>query len=191
MNKICLCFFKNKDYVFTSYKVGYSSFKTLHKKKFLQHITDLTYINQNILTDTSNNFYGIHRCPKLRLESLYKDKMLYAVNPNLIQICQKVIIDYFSYDQFIKKNITFEDFILNLPHYIEKDHHYYPQNNCIPESITNYIQLNKIYLFSKIFEVKIPVENTTNKKPLYWSQEMQDIVYSLYKADYERFGYEP
>lgn len=183
-NYIC-CFYNLKNqYVFLSKKVCFSSFCLLDEKE-CKRTWDIEYNKSTILR-------SIVRNPYERLESLYKDKLIFNVDKNKIQNTQTEIIKKFGEDKFFNKQISFEEFIFSLSELISGECHFYPQNSYIPDFVdyVHHIE-NKVeidYIFS-LFNSDRIFDNWTPKIDLHWTDGMRKLVNELYYEDFKRFNY--
>lgn len=189
------CFYNHKrDYVFLSKKVCCSSFSSLDKNKCIKtwEVNDTNILN------------GLVRNPYTRLESLYKDKLIKNVDDlktkwckhcgvkPTIQHCQTHIVDFFGEEKFYNQEISFKEFILALPTFIDKECHFFPQSKFIPKFIDklyyleNKEDLNNLF---KLFDVEPVVVNKTYEKSFEWDNQMYDVVNTFYYEDFQRFGY--
>lgn len=189
------CFYNLKnDYVFVSKKVCYSSFCSIDTNKCIR----TWEVNDTL------NLNGLVRNPYIRLESLYKDKLIKNLdslklkycpccgNKPDIQHCQSHIIDLFGEKKFFNKQISFKEFVLSLSHLVTKECHFFPQSKFIPKFVDKIFYLESetdIECLFRLFDTEKLVKNTTFKQNLEWDKEMYDVVNNVYCEDFKRFNY--
>lgn len=191
MTKKTLFFYTSKYGIYTSYKVAFSSLGILYRKGFLSFTDDLTKSVDFIQENTDIKVYGLIRDPKKRIESLFKDKCILSKNPNIIQQCQKPIIDIFSYNKFFEQIITFEEFVLNLDKLVETNAHFYPQHYFIPTFVNKYLYLDNQqdieYIENYILLTKFIKTNQTYNINFTWTTDMLNVFMNIYGKDYELY----
>lgn len=183
--KYISCFFNLKnEYVFVSKKVCYSSFCSIDQTK-CRRVWEISDFNNSILR-------AIVRNPYSRLESLYKDKLLYNVDKENIQMNQIEIIKIFGESMFFDFKISFADFLFEIPNLIHTECHFFPQSMFIPKFVDNIHKMeNKSelnYVFS-LFNGNNVICNKTPDLKLEWTHEMRNIINKLYYEDFIRFNY--
>jgi hypothetical protein len=95
-------YIKNNNIFLVNFKCGFSTFENMRK--------------QGIINDYKGNgrykrVYIITRDPYKRIESFYKEKLLKNMTVGFTQHCQQKLLDYFSLDTLLNKQVTFEEFI--------------------------------------------------------------------------------
>lgn len=186
-----LCFYSENYAIFTSFKVGFSSFRYLSSKQILSFANNFNSVNSVLQKNPNIDMYALIRDPKQRTESLYKDKCLINIDENNLQECQTCIVNIFSLDRFLNKKISFEDFVMNLDKLLETNAHFFPQHYFIPQFVKKYLYIEKLedikYIENNLLKCSLPIQNETKKIKLSWSNKMIDSFMSLYKKDYELY----
>lgn len=183
--KYISCFFNLKnEYVFVSKKVCYSSFCSMDQNK-CRRVWEILDFNNSILR-------AIVRNPYSRLESMYKDKLLYNVNKENIQTNQIEIIKIFGESMFFDLKISFADFVFAIPNLIYNECHFFPQSMFIPKFIDNIHKMENKSELDCVFSLFNRNNVICNKTPdlkLEWTYEMRNIINNLYYEDFIRFNY--
>ena len=176
------CFYNKIDsYIFTSFKVASTS---LRQKSFTHEIQRVYEV------DYKKNIYGLYRCPKQRLESFYKNKILFSSKKEnqKWEPCQPKIFEIFGLERFLNSDITYEEFINEAVEELSyKDVHLLPQTYYIPSFVEKHIQLLQ---YNPILEKKFyitTIENKTSNIKFNYTKKMINNIETIYKKDYLRF----
>ena len=194
--------------IIAGYRLGnqtfYCSLKTMFTTMERLRERDIvkSFKNPPNNNDTS---YAIVRSPYSRLESFYRDKMIKAVTQDLNQACQRAISELFGRERVVKKDISFQEFIITafqkgLPLKLEKkyyDSHLMTQSSFMPDRIDRIIHIENPEEMSELSEI-LGVRLTEQKHnhtddidcDMTWTPEMREIVRKFYQIDFERFGYQ-
>lgn len=198
------CFFNlNDSYLFTPLKVCSRSFVRL---------SDIS--NKNIVrvvaADTSYKSYAIVRDPFSRIKSLYIQKLISAVDAKMngfhhsrsiddidiskLQDCQLEIVKLFGRDAFFNKKISFKQFILDgIPNLMNKEHHFYTQNDFIPSYVYSYLKMENNddikFAFDLFSSNIIHVNKTLKYENITWDTDMKNVISKHYYDDFCRFDY--
>ena len=165
-------------------KCGYSTFENMVKHGICER-----YNNQQ----TSKQVFLV-RDPYSRLESFYKDKMIKNID-GLKQHCQKSLCKYFTTQDLLQRNISFESFILEAIAKNYQDGHVSCLHNRYPAVDENTTLINITKDSDQLRELLnielLPRTNSTQMidVDINWTQQMKLTVYNRYKQDFSKFKF--
>lgn len=190
---------KDKYIYLVNLKCGYSTFEKLRDLGIIKYTYKYDYPS-----------FIITRDPYARLVSFYKDKLIKNMTPELSQICQKELLKYFTKQELIKKQVSFERFIKALERGYA-DEHVRPQYKVLER--TGHLRkkdgiLHINHNAPPLYRIKIEQginqlanlleinpddyqSNTTDDvhTDIVWTREMRRIVNVLYAKDFLLLGY--
>lgn len=182
------------------YKCGYSSFMS---SNFFDRVVLKKTPKYIIETYNDWEIFICIRNPYNRIYSLYKDKVIINTHvrinrgDNTLQKCQKLICFANNIKEDLKElqKISFDDFCKNLHKIYLKDLHFIPfsnacyyNNKIITNNILDIDNLNIEYL-NKIGINMKHVNKTDSIKDNLYTKETKDIIYNLYKKDFDLYKY--
>lgn len=196
-----------KDYAnvfFINLKCGYSTFEKLcnngHIYK-LNKIFDNFSLDESILEKIDNStvkVWLIMRCPYTRLCSFYKDKFINCFQPDNTayrnQFCQRNIYKFVDIEKIENLDFTISEFIDTIKNGYT-DSHMEPQSDILKCNIFNK-DLNIIKFednsFNDICEsiigTVLPKENVTNSNSNLLNDSEREIIFNMYKKDFELYN---
>lgn len=186
--------FKQKYFISTNFKVMYSTFR---KQEYLKKVKLFR------LLFSSKNKYIVVRNPYDRLESFYRDKLGKSLLLEKKWLrSQKIYfkplgVNSKSREEKFKalQKMSFEEFIKLLPLTYQKNRHLHLQNkifkNIKPKRVIQMEKTEDLFFMQTQLQLDMNIKaNKTDKQSeIIWSPEMIDIVNTVYKADFEQYGY--
>ena len=176
---------KGDSVFYVNFKCGYSTFEKMRQEGIVKYFYG---------TPRNKTIYFITRDPYKRLESFYRDKMIKHMNPGLNQYCQQMLTKYFTREQLINKQITFEQFLKAIEAGYSDDH-IALQHKILKSQRPHYrIKLERgLQCLEPILGINPDdyVSNTTEDVDITfeWTKEMRMIVNKLYAADFIHCSY--
>jgi tetratricopeptide (TPR) repeat protein len=177
---------KKETLLFANLKCGYSSLE------FYRNAGKIDRWEK----DHINGYYKIAmvRNPYERIESFFKNKLIQQMSSACAQICQQRLRCFFPTNRLIKKEVSFEEFIIALNRGYT-DEHLVPQYLNIPTEVDTLVHLEKLEelkLIKEKFDIDFAKYNNTDDMniELVWTDEMQEIIQKLYFQDFLVCGYD-
>lgn len=161
-----------------------------------------------IMEDPKPEFYHMFLRDILLINEEYKSYYKFGFVRNPYERLHSIYCDFkwsldHTWDISLKQAKSFEDFILNLEVKEYKNYiHLQPQTDYLFVDgklgvdflgrYENYLQdVRTILSFLDIQNKNIPkLRNSTKIEPLFYSEEMKEVVRRVYKKDFENFNYE-
>jgi len=177
-------YYKDDNVFYVNFKCGYSTFEKMRAAGKVK------YYYGSLKGKT---VYFITRDPYKRLESFYRDKMVKHMNPKLNQFCQQKLANFFTREELISRQVSFEQFIKA----IEKgytDEHVALQSKILRSEPRHRIKLEEgLSALTPVLGVNPDdyISNVTGEVDanVDWTPEMRSIVNKVYAADFVHCGY--
>jgi hypothetical protein len=129
--------------------------------------------------------YVLKRSIHKRLESFYKDKVMFNLRKDNLQLCQKEMLKFVSIQDMLNMRMSFDRFIIDVIGRGYKDPHIRSLFTVYPDiEFDKTIDLDENPEdLDELMGFKVSIANRTSNRALIWTAKMKAVVKETYSND--------